>query len=198
MAAPDRTRITLRLSVPYPTRWGQTVKVVGSGSSLGGGNAALAPALSCRRHGEQLVWAGAVSVARAAAYTYKYVVVGEDGTVEDEEIRERCLELPSGLQPGAVVDVHDEWQVCAWLPFPGLLCHPHLPWAWCRFRRTNSGGGADELGGGGCSVGVLHMYTRRRLHMTQIPSHPESPKPEYPLSRRVHQGTSSKSPSGIC
>ena len=112
MATLDRARITLRLRVPYSTRWGQTVKVVGSGQSLGDGDVVQAPALVCTRHGEQLMWAGEVLVARAPTFIYKYVVVGEDGGVEDEEISDRCLRLPD-LSPGAVVDVHDEWQVSA-------------------------------------------------------------------------------------
>ena len=115
MAASDR--ITLRLCVPYSTRWGQTVKAVGTGQSFGDEDVARATALVCTRHGDLLMWAGEVLVARASAYTYKYVVVGEDGGVEDEEISDRCLRLP-GLLSGAVVDVHDEWQV------PAPLCTP--------------------------------------------------------------------------
>lgn len=145
MAASDRSLITLRLSVPYASRWGQTVKVVGAGSALGDGDVAQAPALSCKRHGDQLVWAGEVPVVRAPAFTYKYVVVGEDGAVEDEELRERSLELPPGLQAGAVVDVHDEWQVRACLPSACRLWALRLSRVWCTpVRAVQTSGGAIE------------------------------------------------------
>ena len=111
MAAGDRSRITLRLPVPYATPWGQTVKVVGPAAALGEGDTENAPALTCRPHGDLILWGGDVSAPRAATYSYKYVVVGEEGQVEEVEVSDRSLHLPSGLEPGAGVDVHDEWQV---------------------------------------------------------------------------------------
>ena len=111
MVSADRSRVTLRLSVPYATRWGQMLRVVGDGPGLGNGQADAAPELACRHVGDRLLWVGEVTVPRAAAYSYKYVVVGEGGNVEDEELSARELRLPADLAAGAVVEVHDEWQV---------------------------------------------------------------------------------------
>ncbi len=112
MVASDRSsRLTLRLSVPYATRWGQMVRVVGAGAALGDGNAESAPELACRHVGDRLLWAGEVTVPRAASISYKYVVVGEGGNVEDEELTGRELQVPAGIAAGAAIDVRDEWQV---------------------------------------------------------------------------------------
>ena len=126
MVSADRSRVTLRLSVPYATRWGQMVRVVGDSPALGGGQADAAPELACRHVGDRLLWVGEVTVPRAAAYSYKYVVVGEGGNVEDEELSARELRLPADLAASAVVDVHDEWQVLPskrlwYLPPHGVL-----------------------------------------------------------------------------
>ncbi len=124
MVSADRSRVTLRLSVPYGTRWGQMVRVMGDGAALGNGQVDEAPELACRHVGDRLLWFGEVTVPRAPAYSYKYVVVGEGGNVEDEELSARELRLPAELAAGAVVDVHDEWQVCCcltWETDPRLL-----------------------------------------------------------------------------
>ena len=113
MVASDRSRLTLRLSVPYATRWGQMVRVVGAGAALGDGNAEAAPELACRHVGDRLLWAGEVTVPRAASICYKYVVVGEGGNVEDEELTGHELQVPAGIAAGAAIDVRDEWQVRA-------------------------------------------------------------------------------------
>ena len=110
MVASDRSRLTLRLSVPYATRWGQMVRVIGAGAAFGDGDVEAAPELACRHAGDRLLWSGEVTVPRAASYTYKYVVVGEGGNVEDEELSDRELQVPAGIAAGAVIDVRDEWQ----------------------------------------------------------------------------------------
>ena len=124
MVASDRSRLTLRLSVPYATRWGQMVRVVGAGAALGDGNAETSPELACRHVGDRLLWVGEVTVPRAASYTYKYVVVGEGGNVEDEELSTRELQVPAGIAAGALMDVRDEWQVRRGRPPPTGFTRP--------------------------------------------------------------------------
>ena len=99
--------------MPYATRWGQMVRVVGGGAALGDRDMEAAPELACRHIGDRLLWVGEVTVPRSATYSYKYVVVAEGGSVEDEELGDHELQVPAGVAAGALIDVRDEWQVRA-------------------------------------------------------------------------------------
>jgi Starch binding domain len=103
--------LTVRVSVSYPTRWGQSVKLIGDGAALGKWQPSCGVPLRCRHVGEQLVWSASLALPITAELTYKYVVVNESGAVEDAETRPRTVRLLDGLSHGAAVVLTDEWQV---------------------------------------------------------------------------------------
>lgn len=109
------------LSVPYPTKWGQSVRVVRDGEPVAQGSP-----LECQHVGSALVWTAQLEWAVATRYSYRYVVVNESGTVEDEETQPRTVQLPEGLTSGAVLHFTDEWQVPFALETPVALPAPQV------------------------------------------------------------------------
>lgn len=93
------------LSVPYPTRWGQSVRAVMDDELVAQGSP-----LECQHVGSTLVWTAQLAWPASSQYSYRYVVVNESGTVEDQETRPRTVQLPEGLAPGAMLHITDEWQ----------------------------------------------------------------------------------------
>lgn len=96
----------VRVSVPYATKWGQSVRLVLS-NEIG----THASALECQHIDGQLIWSAQLSWPKALHYTYKYVVVNESGTTIDEETRPRTVSVPRSLRPGGTLQLVDEWQV---------------------------------------------------------------------------------------
>lgn len=94
------------LSVPYPTKWGQNLRVVCNDQAVAQGSP-----LECQHVGSSLVWSAQLEWSVATHYRYRYVVVNESGTVEDQETRSRTVQLPEGLTSGALLYFTDEWQV---------------------------------------------------------------------------------------
>lgn len=107
--------LTARVSVPYPTKWGQSVRLVGEGVALGEWQPSRGLALECTHKDGALIWSASLALPKATELTYKYVVVNEGGAMEDAETRPRTVQLPTDLPPGAAVLLADEWQV----RFPG-------------------------------------------------------------------------------
>jgi Starch binding domain len=103
----------VRVSVSYPTRWGQTVKLVGDGAVLGKWQPSCGVPLTCQHVDDKLVWSASLALPKTPELTYKYVVVNEGGAVEDAETRPRTVRWSDGLSHGATVVLYDEWQVQA-------------------------------------------------------------------------------------
>lgn len=108
---PGAPALTARVSVSYPTRWGQSVKLVGEGVALGEWQPSRGLPLECTHVGGALVWTASLALPRTAELTYKYVVVNEGGAVEDAETRPRTVALPEALPHGATISLSDGWQV---------------------------------------------------------------------------------------
>jgi 4-alpha-glucanotransferase len=107
----------LRFRVPYWTKWGQTVVIIGTWD----GAAKRGYPLTCRHEGDSLLWEGKITVPiKGDHLCYKYAVLNEAGEVETEEIGTRRLVLPKGLLEGSSIDLHDEWQV------GGCVIHVHI------------------------------------------------------------------------
>ena len=96
----------VRVSVPYATKWGQSVRLVLSNEQV-----AHASTLECQHIDGQLIWSAQLSWPKALHYTYRYVVVNEAGTTIDEETRPRTLSVPRSLRLGGTLQLVDEWQV---------------------------------------------------------------------------------------
>lgn len=103
--------LTARVSVPYPTRWGQSLKLIGEGVALGEWQPSRGLPLECTHVGDALVWTASLALPKAAELAYKYVVVNEGGAVDDAETRLRLVQLPDSLPHGAAIVLVDEWQV---------------------------------------------------------------------------------------
>jgi Starch binding domain len=103
--------LAVRVSVSYPTRWGQSVKLIGDGAALGNWQPSCGVPLECRHVGDQLLWSASLALPSTAELTYKYIVANEGGAVEDAETRPRTVRLPDKLPHGATVALADEWQV---------------------------------------------------------------------------------------
>jgi Starch binding domain len=120
--------LTVRVSVSYPTRWGQSVKLIGDGTALGNWQPSCGVPLDCRHVGDQLVWSASLALPSTAELTYKYIVANEGGAVEDAETRPRTVRLSDKLPHGATVALADEWQVQADARGAG---HAQLNRWWC-------------------------------------------------------------------
>lgn len=105
--------LTVRVSVSYPTRWGQSVKLIGDGAALGNWQPSCGVPLDCSHVGDKLVWSASLALPSTAELTYKYIVANEGGAVEDAETRPRTVRLSDKLPHGATVALADEWQVQA-------------------------------------------------------------------------------------
>ena len=103
--------LRVRCSVPYPTKWGQSVRLIGEGTALGEWAPSRGVPLECKHVDDALLWTCTLTLPKAGELQYKYVVVNEGGAVEDSETRPRTVQLPADLPPGAAVVLADEWQV---------------------------------------------------------------------------------------
>jgi hypothetical protein len=100
--------VTLRFSVSYWTRWGQSVIVTIGHASEG----SRRHGLNCRHQGDDLIWEGDVQVpSTTEALAYSYAIVDEAAEIEAEEISKRSLALPEGLADGSTIELRDTWQV---------------------------------------------------------------------------------------
>ncbi len=106
-------RVTLQFKLPLYTQWGQNLLLVGSDPLLGSWDLARAKHMLPRHEGDaQLIWEVGVSVPANLHSQYSYCMVDEHMNVLKWEAgARRSLELPEGLENGAVVEVHDQWQV---------------------------------------------------------------------------------------
>jgi hypothetical protein len=106
-------RATLQFKLPLFTQWGQNLLLVGSDPLLGSWDLARAKHMLPRHEGDaQLIWEVGVSVPANFHSQYSYCMVDEHMNVLKWEAgARRSLELPEGLENGAVVEVHDQWQV---------------------------------------------------------------------------------------
>ena len=89
----------------------QNVFVTGSAPCLGRWSHTAAVPCACKHEGKRLVWETSISAPVTPELKYKYLVLDEEGQVEHTDEQERCLRLPTSLQPGEVVHVQDHWQV---------------------------------------------------------------------------------------
>lgn len=96
---------TVCLSVPYATKWGQSLRAVLNDEANDQGSS-----LECQHVGSVLVWSTTLTWPLASQYSYRYIVVNESGTIEDQEARSRTVQLPKGLESGATLYFSDEWQ----------------------------------------------------------------------------------------
>jgi hypothetical protein len=105
-------RATLQFKLPLYTQWGQNLLLVGSDPLLGSWDLARAKHMLPRHEGDaQLIWEVGVSVPANFHSQYSYCMVDEHMNVLKWEAgARRSLELPEGLENGAVVEVHDQWQ----------------------------------------------------------------------------------------
>ncbi|GFR48695.1 hypothetical protein Agub_g10651, partial [Astrephomene gubernaculifera] len=115
--------VTLHFTVSYPTQWGQSILLCGSGASLGNLQWSKARQMSCHHDKDVLVWEATISLPWKPSYTYKYALARQkdDDTapgpsvhgnwlIEKEDAAgERTVWLPEGLQGGELVEVSDTW-----------------------------------------------------------------------------------------
>ncbi|PNH09471.1 hypothetical protein TSOC_003889 [Tetrabaena socialis] len=73
--SPQQSSVTLHFSVAYPTKWGQTILLTGSGALLGGMQWTHARQLSCHLEKDAVVWEATIVLPWKPCYTYKYALV---------------------------------------------------------------------------------------------------------------------------
>ena len=154
MATKRDVGVTLRFSVSYWTRWGQSVIVtIGHGSE-----GSRRHGLNCRHQGDALIWEGEVQVPSTSdILEYSYAIVDEAAEIEAEEISKRSLAMPEGLADGSIIELRDSWQVD-----PSLMCFP------ASFRQL-----ASACSRRGHELGIRHapseatLWTLCRTHRTQ-------------------------------
>ena len=103
--------LTLHFRVAFDTVWGQQLAVTGPSLDLGEGDLARAPKLSCGEEGGKIVWQGQVSIQHASRVHYKYTVLGESGSADEEEAQFRTVLLHESLRDGGDILLRDLWQV---------------------------------------------------------------------------------------
>ncbi|KAK3010333.1 hypothetical protein RJ639_013026 [Escallonia herrerae] len=97
--------------IPYFTQWGQSVLVCGSERVLGSWNVKKGLLLSPFHLGDELIWAGSITVPTGVECEYNYYVVDDQRNVLRWEVgNKRKLLLPDRVQDGEVVEFHDLWQ----------------------------------------------------------------------------------------
>ena len=103
------SRAVLQLSLPFWTKWGQTVVVLGSWDE----ERKKGQPLACRHTGEnELLWETRVSVPLACGHvSYRYAIVNEACEIEVEEGGARIVALPQDLRDTSVIELQDNWQV---------------------------------------------------------------------------------------
>lgn len=105
------TRMNLRFSIEYHTRWGQELRVVGSSPELGEWSVDQAPRMTYSTGG---MWSLSIELPAESAFAvrYKYCLLhGSSASVEWEAGRDR--ELPADVAGSATVDVVDSWRPTA-------------------------------------------------------------------------------------
>lgn len=104
--------VTLVFRLPYYTQWGQSLLVCGSEPVLGSWNVKQGLPLGPSHEGDELIWCGKVAVSVGFSCEYGYYVVDDGRNVlRSEAGKKRRLTLPDGVREGAVVEIHDLWQV---------------------------------------------------------------------------------------
>ena len=103
------SRAVLQLSLPFWTKWGQTVVVLGSWDE----ERKKGQPLACRHTGEnELLWETRVAVPLACGHvSYRYAIVNEASEIEVEEGGARIVALPQDLRDTSVIELQDVWQV---------------------------------------------------------------------------------------
>ena len=139
------SRAVLQLSLPFWTKWGQTVVVLGSWDE----ERKKGQPLACRHTGEnELLWETRVTVPLACGHvSYRYAIVNEASEIEVEEGGARIVALPQDLLDTSVIELQDVWQVfvvlhmCHCKPIAGLHARAcGLPSCCCcdRYNRTHN------------------------------------------------------------
>ncbi|GLC39071.1 4-alpha-glucanotransferase dpe2 [Pleodorina starrii] len=119
----QQASVTLHFSVSYPTQWGQSILLSGSGALLGGLQWAQARQMSCHHEKDVLVWEATILLPWKPSYSYKYALARQkddesasgpnvfgNWLIEKEDAAgERTVWLPEGLQGGELVEVVDTW-----------------------------------------------------------------------------------------
>ncbi|KAF2742820.1 carbohydrate-binding module family 20 protein [Sporormia fimetaria CBS 119925] len=101
--------MAVTFSVKAKTAFGETIKVVGSTSQLGGWDAAKAKTLSAAGYTDaNPVWSGSVTMPAGAAFELKFLRVSGSGTVSWESDPNRQYTVPRGCS-GAVT-ITGEWR----------------------------------------------------------------------------------------
>nr|XP_043619388.1 4-alpha-glucanotransferase DPE2 isoform X2 [Erigeron canadensis] len=102
--------VNVRFRIPYYTQWGQSLVVCGSEPMLGSGNVKKGILLTPFHEGEELIWAGSLTVPVGFQSEYSYYVVDDEKNVIRWEVgHKRKLALPDGVENGKVVEFHDLW-----------------------------------------------------------------------------------------
>jgi Starch binding domain len=105
------SNVTVKFLVPYETKWGENLIVVGSRGLLGSGAIDKGIPMTCTQGPAGLMWGASVMVPEGYECTYKYVVWNEhQGTHVTEECAPHVLSVPRPLG-GTCVLVSDQFQV---------------------------------------------------------------------------------------
>ncbi|MEW5319247.1 MAG: hypothetical protein WDW38_010411 [Sanguina aurantia] len=72
-------KVHVRFRIPYATRWGQQLLLVGAGALLGNWNPRRGHLMSCTHEKEGLVWEVELLLPWARSYSYKYAIVRKSG-----------------------------------------------------------------------------------------------------------------------
>lgn len=103
------TSVQVTFSDLETTVIGQTVKIVGDNSALGGWDTGSAVALSASGYtSSNPVWSGTISFAPGTVLQYKYIVVETSGTVTWEADPNHTYTVPASCSTAATVN--NTWQ----------------------------------------------------------------------------------------
>lgn len=106
--------VTLIFRIPYYTQWGQSLLISGSAPVLGAGNAKQGLGLVPFHQGEELIWHGKISVPVGFQCEYCYYLVDDRRNILRWEAgMKRKISLPTGINGGEVVEIHDLWQAAS-------------------------------------------------------------------------------------
>lgn len=105
-------RVNVHFKIPYTTRWGQSLVIIGSDPLLGAWAVKEGVQMTPLQEGDILFWQIVMPVPDHFDTEYSYCVVDENlDTVRRESGSVRSLTIPEGLPQGANVEAHDFWQV---------------------------------------------------------------------------------------
>lgn len=105
-------RVNVHFKIPYTTRWGQSLVIIGSDALLGAWAVKEGVKMTPLQEGDILFWQIVLPVPEHFDTEYNYCVVDENlDTVRRESGSVRALTIPEGLPQGANVEAHDFWQV---------------------------------------------------------------------------------------